>query len=89
MGPQMGNMPPFMQMMLSMILSRNPALQNNPMAMNMINALQNNDAQAGQMLASNYLNSMGMSKEQGLNQAYNTFSQFQQNGQQQNSQNNQ
>lgn len=78
MGPQMGNMPPFMGMMLNMILSRNPALQNNPLAQNMIQALMNGDAKSGEMLANNYLNTMGMTKDEALNQAYNQFSQFQQ-----------
>lgn len=44
----------------------NPDIQQTPLAQAGINAILNNDAEAGTKLANNILNSMGMTKEQAL-----------------------
>lgn len=55
------------------LLQRNPQIQNQPNAADMIQAIQNNDSQRGEQLANNILSSMGMTKEQALQIAAKRF----------------
>lgn len=55
------------------LISRNPNLQNNPQAMNMIQLIQSGDSVQGQRVAENILQSYGMTKEQGIQQAMQMF----------------
>lgn len=48
------------------MIRNNPDIQQTPLAQAGINAVLNNDAEAGTKLANNILNSMGMTKEQAL-----------------------
>lgn len=48
------------------MIRNNPDIQQTPLAQAGINAILNNDAEAGTKLANNILNSMGMTKEQAL-----------------------
>lgn len=58
---------------LQNVLRNNPGVVNNPQAQNYINVLQSGDAQAGQRLAENLLNTYGMTKEQGMAQVRQFF----------------
>lgn len=48
------------------MIRNNPNIQQTPLAQAGINAILNNDAKAGEQLANNILNSMGMTKEEAL-----------------------
>lgn len=48
------------------MIRNNPDIRQTPLAQAGINAILNNDAEAGTNLANNILNSMGMTKEQAL-----------------------
>lgn len=48
------------------MIRNNPDVQQTPLAQAGINAILNNDAEAGTKLANNILKSMGMTKEQAL-----------------------
>ena len=50
----------------SAMIRNNPNIQQTPLAQAGINAILNNDAKAGEQLANNILNSMGMTKEEAL-----------------------
>lgn len=50
----------------SAMIQNNPNLPKTPLAQAGINAILNNDAKAGEQLANNILNSMGMTKEEAL-----------------------
>lgn len=51
------------------MIKNNPNLPNTPWTQAGVNAILNNDAKAGEQLANNILNSMGMTKEQALDLA--------------------
>lgn len=55
------------------MIRNNPSITNNPIAQNYINALQSGDAQKGQQIAQNILNSYGMTKEQAMQQVQQIF----------------
>lgn len=48
------------------MIRNNPQVNQSPFAQAGINAILNNDAQAGEQLANNILQSLGMTKEQAL-----------------------
>lgn len=48
------------------MIRNNPSIQQTPLAQAGINAILSNDAKAGEQLANNILNSMGMTKEEAL-----------------------
>lgn len=48
------------------MIRNNPNIQQTPLAQAGINAILSNDAKAGEQLANNILNSMGMTKEEAL-----------------------
>lgn len=48
------------------MIQNNPQINQSPFAQAGINAILNNDAQAGEQLANNILQSLGMTKEQAL-----------------------
>lgn len=48
------------------MIRNNPNIPKTPLAQTGINAILNNDAKAGEQLANNILNSMGMTKEEAL-----------------------
>ena len=48
------------------MIRNNPNIQRTPLAQAGINAILSNDAKAGEQLANNILNSMGMTKEEAL-----------------------
>lgn len=52
--------------MATQMIRSNPQVNQSPFAQAGINAILNNDAQAGEQLANNILHSMGMTKEQAL-----------------------
>lgn len=52
--------------MANQIARNNPNVQQVPWAQAGINAILNNDSKAGEQLANNILNSMGMTKEEAL-----------------------
>lgn len=53
------------------MIRNNPNIQKSPFAQAGVNAILNNDAKAGEQLANNILQSVGMTKEQALNLAKN------------------
>lgn len=55
------------------MIRNNPSITNNPIAQNYINVLQSGDAQKGQQIAQNILNSYGMTKEQAMQQVQQIF----------------
>lgn len=55
------------------MIRNNPIITNNPIAQNYINVLQSGDAQKGQQIAQNILNSYGMTKEQAMQQVQQIF----------------
>ena len=61
-----------LQFALGMI-DRNPNIQNNPNAKNMIEVLRSGDANRGEQLAANICESMGISKEDAVSQARGFF----------------
>lgn len=52
-------------------LNANPRFKNAPMGQQLLNCIQNNDSKTGEELAMNILNTYGISKEQGIEQATN------------------
>lgn len=54
-------------------MQQNPNIANNPQAQNFLQILQSGDAQKGQQVAENLLETYGMTKEQGMNQVHNFF----------------
>ena len=52
--------------MAAQMVRNNPNIQQTPLVQAGIYAILNNDAKAGEQLANNILNSMGMTKEQAL-----------------------
>lgn len=54
-------------------IQNNPNIMSNSQAQNYINILQSGNAQAGQRLAENLLNTYGMTKEQGMAQVRQFF----------------
>lgn len=59
--------------MATQMIRNNPQVNQSPFAQAGINAILNNDAQAGEQLANNILHSMGMTKEQALEIAKERF----------------
>lgn len=55
--------------MASQMIRNNPNVQQSPFAQAGINAILNNDAKAGEQLANNILQTVGMTKEQALDLA--------------------
>lgn len=66
-------MNPMMGQMLQQLLQRNPALMQSQNAANIIRILQSGDAQAGEQLARNYCQSLGMTPEQAYMQVKQQF----------------
>ena len=59
--------------LLDQLLRRNPQIQMNPLAKNMMNVLQNGDAAKGEEIARNLCQSYGVSPEQAYNMAMQVF----------------
>lgn len=59
--------------MATQMIRNNPQVNQSPFAQAGINAILNNDTQAGEQLANNILSSMGMTKEQALEIAKERF----------------
>lgn len=55
--------------MASQMIQNNPNVQQSPFAQAGINAILNNDAKAGEQLANNILQTVGMTREQALDLA--------------------
>lgn len=55
------------------LLKNNPKIANNPQAQNFIDVIQRGDAEQGEEIANNLLNTFGVSKEEGIQQAKNFF----------------
>lgn len=55
--------------MATQMIRNNPNVQQSPFAQAGINAILNNDAKAGEQLANNILQTVGMTKEQALDLA--------------------
>ena len=73
MGPM--NMQAFLQQAM-----QNPQLANNPQAQNIIKVLTSGDAKAGEALARNYAQSMGIDPQELAQQSMNYFQQMMQQG---------
>lgn len=71
----MNNMPNSILFAQQMIRN-NPDLAKNPQNKAMIDAIMNNDAQMGEQIANNLLNTVQTDKTTGLNQAVNFFQQM-------------
>ena len=54
---------------LQRMLQQNPVVRNNPNNAPILNALERRDAQSGQQLAQNYINTLGMDWNTALQQA--------------------
>lgn len=65
-------MNPIMQFAMSMI-NKNPAIQNNPQAMELISVIQSGDSARGEQIAQNLCNTYGVSKETAIAQAKQYF----------------
>lgn len=52
--------------MAAQMIRNNPNIQQSPFAQAGMNAILNNDAEAGEQLANNILKSVGMTKEQAM-----------------------
>lgn len=63
---------PLMQFAMAMI-NKNPAIQNNPQAQELISVIQNNDSTRGEQIATNLCNTYGVTKEQAIFQAKKYF----------------
>ena len=63
---------PIMNFAMAMI-NKNPAIQNNPQAQELINVIQNNDSARGEQIATNLCNTYGVTKEQAIAQAKKYF----------------
>lgn len=59
--------------LLDQLLQRNPQIQMNPLAKNMMNVLQNGDAVKGEEIARNLCQSYGVSPEQAYGMAMQFF----------------
>lgn len=55
------------------LISRNPAVANNPQAQNLISVIQNGDSKKGEEIARNLCNTYGVTPEQAFTQAKNFF----------------
>lgn len=55
------------------LISRNPAVANNPQAQNLIGVIQNGDSKKGEEIARNLCNTYGVTPEQAFTQAKNFF----------------
>lgn len=62
-------MPPSLKDFALQMLRSNPNFENNPMAQNAIQAIENGDNKTGEEIANNLLDSYGMTKEEGIAQA--------------------
>ena len=60
---------------LQRMLQQNPVVRNNPNNAPILNALEHRDAQSGQQLAQNYINTLGMDWNTALQQAKETNNQ--------------
>ena len=60
---------------LQRMLQQNPVVRNNPNNAPLLNALEHRDAQSGQQLAQNYINTLGMDWNTALQQAKETNNQ--------------
>lgn len=69
----MFNAQQFAMNMIQRAAQQNPNFANNQNAMNMINVIQSGDQKAGEALANNILQSMGMTREQGIELARQKF----------------
>ena len=63
---------PIMNFAMAMI-NKNPAIQNNPQAQELINVIQNNDSARGEQIATNLCNTYGVTKDQAIAQAKKYF----------------
>lgn len=63
---------PIMNFAMAMI-NKNPAIQNNPQAQELINVIQNNDAARGEQIATNLCDTYGVTKDQAIAQAKKYF----------------
>lgn len=54
-------------------IQKNNNIPNTPLNQNMINAIQNGDTAKGEELANNIIQSMGLSRDEALNQARQFF----------------
>lgn len=61
-----------MQFAMSMI-NRNPAIQNNPQARELISVIQSGDSTRGEQIAQNLCNTYGVTKEDAIAQAKRYF----------------
>lgn len=61
-----------MQFAMSMI-NKNPAIQNNPQARELISVIQSGDSARGEQIAQNLCNTYGVSKETAIAQAKQYF----------------
>ena len=55
------------------MINKNPAIQNNPQAQELINVIQNNDSARGEQIATNLCNTYGVTKDQAIAQAKKYF----------------
>lgn len=55
------------------LLKNNPKIANNPQAQNFIDVIQRGDNAQGEEIANNLLETFGVSKEEGIQQAKNFF----------------
>lgn len=55
------------------VISRNPAIANNPRAQEYLQVIQNGDSHRGQQIADNLCQSFGVSREDALRQAKQFF----------------
>lgn len=61
------------QSLISTLMRNNPAVANNPQAQEMLNVIQSGNAEQGQRIAENILQSRGMSRDEALQQAHRFF----------------
>lgn len=59
--------------MLKNLVASNPAIKDNPMTAGMMDVLESGDAKRGEQMAENICNSMGVTKDEALNQARRFF----------------
>lgn len=65
-------MPNFMQMAMNLI-NQNPNIANNPQAQNLIQVIQNGNAEEGQKIAQNLCQTYGVSPEDAIKRAKQFF----------------
>lgn len=51
------------------LITRNPAIANNPQAQNYLNVIQNGDSARGQQIADNLCQTYGISRDEAIRQA--------------------